>query len=162
VSLGRRSAGIRAGVPAGITTYSILGSKYGYELLWVLALSTVALIVFHLLGARMGVVTRKGLMALVRDSFAEARLFYTVYGVVLVIAAAIVLISGAPLVKILYLTQALNAVLLLAILPFMRRLALDPAVMGEQTLSTRGRWVTAGALAMIAASVGALFVLTAF
>ena len=96
------------------------------------------------------------------DSFAEARLFYTVYGVVLVIAAAIVLIPGAPLVKILYLTQALNAVLLLAILPFMRRLALDPAVMGEQTLSTRGRWVTAGALAMIAASVGALFVLTAF
>ena len=96
------------------------------------------------------------------DSFAEARLFYTVYGVVLVIAAAIVLIPGAPLVKILYLTQALNAVLLLAILPFMRRLALDPAVMGAQILSERGRWITAAALAMIAVSVGALFVLTVF
>jgi Mn2+/Fe2+ NRAMP family transporter len=386
-------AGLSDDDPAGITTYSILGSKYGYELLWVLALSTVALIVFHLLGARMGVVTRKGLMALVRenygprgagvaltallianlgtlcaefagvaaasevfhlsryfavplagllvsllvlrgsfhrvehvllalstvfltyvvsgflahpdwgeaakglvvpsiplqrdavlvavatlgttlapwglafiqsyavdkrlrvedlrfenidvivgglltgviglfivvacaatlhsqgtpindardaaealtplagnfasilfafgflgaallataivplstaysaaeafgrrsdldDSFAEARLFYAVYGVVLVIAAAIVLVPGAPLVKILYLTQALNAVLLLAILPFMRRLALDPAVMGNETLSARGRWITAVALAMIAASVGALLLLT--
>jgi hypothetical protein len=32
--------------PAGITTYSILGADSGYRLLWVLALSTVALIVF--------------------------------------------------------------------------------------------------------------------
>jgi Mn2+/Fe2+ NRAMP family transporter len=31
--------------PAGITTYSILGAKYGYRLLWVLAVSTAALIV---------------------------------------------------------------------------------------------------------------------
>jgi Mn2+/Fe2+ NRAMP family transporter len=61
-------AGLSDDDPAGITTYSILGAKYGYELLWVLALSTVALIVFHLLGARMGVVTRKGLMALVREN----------------------------------------------------------------------------------------------
>jgi NRAMP (natural resistance-associated macrophage protein)-like metal ion transporter len=101
-----------------------------------------------------------GQRADLNDSFAEARLFYTVYGVVLVIAAAIVLIPGAPLVKILYLTQALNAVLLLAILPFMRRLALDPAVMGAETLTARGRWITAGALCMIAASVAALLLLT--
>ena len=40
-------AGLSDDDPAGITTYSILGAKYGYELLWVLALSTAALIVFH-------------------------------------------------------------------------------------------------------------------
>src|SRR5262249_28492304 len=62
-------AGLSDDDPAGITTYSILGAKYGYELLWVLALSTVALIIFHMLGARMGVVTRKGLMALVRENY---------------------------------------------------------------------------------------------
>ena len=49
-------AGLSDDDPAGITTYSVLGAKYGYTLLWVLLLSTVALVVFHNLGARMGVV----------------------------------------------------------------------------------------------------------
>src|SRR5712691_2263138 len=40
-------AGLSDDDPAGITTYSILGADYGYRLLWVLALSTVALVVFH-------------------------------------------------------------------------------------------------------------------
>ena len=62
-------AGLSDDDPAGITTYSILGAKYGYQLLWVLALSTAALIVFHELGARMGIVTRKGLLALVRERY---------------------------------------------------------------------------------------------
>src|SRR6187551_197850 len=62
-------AGLSDDDPAGITTYSILGADYGYELLWVLALSTVALIVFHELAARTGVVTGKGLMRLVRERY---------------------------------------------------------------------------------------------
>src|SRR5215217_2260683 len=62
-------AGLSDDDPAGITTYSILGARYGYQLLWVLALSTAALIVFHELGARMGVVTGKGLLALVVERF---------------------------------------------------------------------------------------------
>src|SRR3954454_22717235 len=40
-------AGLSDDDPAGITTYSILGAKFGYRLLWVLAVSTIALIVFH-------------------------------------------------------------------------------------------------------------------
>lgn len=62
-------AGLSDDDPAGITTYSILGAKYGYELLWVLLLSTVALIVFHQLGARLGVVTGQGLTGLVRERY---------------------------------------------------------------------------------------------
>jgi NRAMP (natural resistance-associated macrophage protein)-like metal ion transporter len=62
-------AGLSDDDPAGVTTYSILGAKYGYEMLWVLALSTAALIIFHELGARMGIVTGKGLMALVRERY---------------------------------------------------------------------------------------------
>ena len=62
-------AGLSDDDPAGITTYSILGAKYGYELLWVLALATAALIVFHELGVRLGIVTGKGLLTLVREHY---------------------------------------------------------------------------------------------
>src|SRR5689334_407797 len=62
-------AGLSDDDPAGITTYSILGAKYGYEMLWVLALSTAALIVFHELGVRMGIVTGRGLLTLVRERY---------------------------------------------------------------------------------------------
>lgn len=58
-------AGLSDDDPAGITTYSILGSEYGYQLLWVLVLSTVALIVFHLIAVKIGIVTGKGLMTLI-------------------------------------------------------------------------------------------------
>jgi NRAMP (natural resistance-associated macrophage protein)-like metal ion transporter len=65
-------AGLSDDDPAGITTYSILGARFGYELLWVVALATGALIVFHELAARMGLVTGKGLVALVRERFGRA------------------------------------------------------------------------------------------
>jgi NRAMP (natural resistance-associated macrophage protein)-like metal ion transporter len=62
-------AGLSDDDPAGITTYSILGADYGYRLLWVLVLSTVALILFHELGARMGIATGQGLIGLVRERY---------------------------------------------------------------------------------------------
>jgi NRAMP (natural resistance-associated macrophage protein)-like metal ion transporter len=62
-------AGLSDDDPAGITTYSVLGAEYGYQLLWVLLLSTLALILFHDLGARLGIVTGQGLAGLVRDRF---------------------------------------------------------------------------------------------
>jgi Mn2+/Fe2+ NRAMP family transporter len=71
-----------------------------------------------------------------------------------------VLIPGAPLVKILFLSQALNAVLLLAILPFLRGLARDPDVMGEHRLGRYGSAVTAAVIALVAVSVVALGVLS--
>lgn len=64
-------AGLSDDDPAGITTYSVLGADYGYQMLWVLVLSTAALIVFHELGARMGLVTGKGLLAVVRERFGQ-------------------------------------------------------------------------------------------
>lgn len=62
-------AGLSDDDPAGITTYSVLGAKYGYQMLWVLVASTVALILFQDLGARIGVVTRQGLIGLVRQKY---------------------------------------------------------------------------------------------
>ena len=62
-------AGLSDDDPAGITTYSVLGADHGYQLLWVLLLSTVALVLFHDLAARMGVATGQGLLGLVRDRY---------------------------------------------------------------------------------------------
>jgi NRAMP (natural resistance-associated macrophage protein)-like metal ion transporter len=75
-------AGLSDDDPAGITTYSILGADYGYRLLWVLLLSTLALIVFHEAGARMGIATGQGLTGLIRER----------YGVRLAAAALLVLL----------------------------------------------------------------------
>ena len=62
-------AGLSDDDPAGITTYSVLGADHGYQLLWVLLLSTIALVIFHGLAARMGVVTGQGLIGLVRQRY---------------------------------------------------------------------------------------------
>ena len=62
-------AGLSDDDPAGITTYSVLGTQFGYQLLWVLTISTVALILFQQLGARIGVVTGQGLAGLIRQKY---------------------------------------------------------------------------------------------
>lgn len=59
-------AGLSDDDPAGITTYSILGAEYGYRLLWVIPLSTVLLICFHVLAVRLGAGSGKGFVGLVR------------------------------------------------------------------------------------------------
>jgi len=96
----------------------------------------------------------------VNDSLKEAPLFYASFVALVVVAAALILIPGTPLVPILFLSQALNAVLLLVLLPFMRRLARDPAVMGPHVSGRAARLLTGAALALVALSVGALAVLS--
>lgn len=96
----------------------------------------------------------------VNDTFEQAPLFYWTFISIVVVASAIVLVPGAPLIPILFLSQALNAVLLLVLLPFMRGLAKDPEVMGEHASGRAGRLLTGTALAVVAASVVALAVLT--
>jgi NRAMP (natural resistance-associated macrophage protein)-like metal ion transporter len=94
------------------------------------------------------------------DSFSEARSFYLSYAAVVAIAAVLVLIPGAPLIPILFLSQALNAVLLLVLLPFMRSLGKNRDLMGEHALAGADRWVTGIAFTLIAISVLALGILT--
>jgi NRAMP (natural resistance-associated macrophage protein)-like metal ion transporter len=52
----------------GITTYSVAGAQYGYELLWLMPLVAVALIIVQEMSARLGVITGKGLADLIRES----------------------------------------------------------------------------------------------
>src|SRR5207245_1585005 len=53
----------------GVTTYTAVGARYGYSLLWLLLLSTVGLLVIQEMCARMGAVTGKGLSDLIRERF---------------------------------------------------------------------------------------------
>ncbi len=94
------------------------------------------------------------------DSFRQAPLFYGAYGGSVLLAITFVLIPGAPLIPILFLSQALNAVLLLAILPFLRALARDAELMGSHRLGRFDSFVTAAVIALVAVSVIALGVLT--
>lgn len=65
---------------SGITTYSVAGARFGYGLLWTLIPTTVALIVIQEMVARMGVVTGKGLSALIRENFGVKTVFYMMAG----------------------------------------------------------------------------------
>src|SRR5436305_567627 len=53
----------------GIATFSQSGARYGYSLLWALAISGFCLAIVQELCARMGTVTGKGLADLIREQF---------------------------------------------------------------------------------------------
>jgi NRAMP (natural resistance-associated macrophage protein)-like metal ion transporter len=53
----------------GITTYSIAGARFGYDLLWVLLATQIALFVTQEIGARIGLATGQGLTGLIRERF---------------------------------------------------------------------------------------------
>jgi Mn2+/Fe2+ NRAMP family transporter len=52
----------------GITTYSVAGAHYGYDILWALGPCLLVLIVIQEMNARMGIVTGKGLADLIREN----------------------------------------------------------------------------------------------
>ena len=54
---------------AGITTYSVAGSHYGYALLWSFIPMVFLLIIVQEMVARLGVVTGKGLSDLIREEY---------------------------------------------------------------------------------------------
>ncbi len=62
-------AGLSDDDPAGITTYSVLGAEYGYQVLWVLLLSTIALVVFPRPGCTDGCRHGQGLIGLIRQRY---------------------------------------------------------------------------------------------
>ncbi|HEX8939672.1 MAG TPA: Nramp family divalent metal transporter [Candidatus Limnocylindrales bacterium] len=53
----------------GITTYSLAGARFGYDLLWVLLASQIVLFFTQEAGARMGLATGQGLTGLTRERF---------------------------------------------------------------------------------------------
>jgi len=60
----------------GITTYSLAGAHFGYNLLWSLIPITIMLIMIQEISARMGIVTGKGFAELIRENFGLKVSFY--------------------------------------------------------------------------------------
>jgi Mn2+/Fe2+ NRAMP family transporter len=92
------------------------------------------------------------------DPIHEAPVFYGTFAVVIVTAG--VLVPGAPLVPILYLSQALNAILLLPILVFVVGITRDRALMGEHASGRVGTVLAVVAIVLLALCVGALAALS--
>jgi Mn2+/Fe2+ NRAMP family transporter len=75
----------------GTATYSIVGARYGYHMLWMLLLVGISLVVIQEMCARMGVVTGKGLSDLIREEFGVRWTFFAM--AVLLVANIAVTIS---------------------------------------------------------------------
>jgi Mn2+/Fe2+ NRAMP family transporter len=67
----------------GITTYSIAGALYGYNLLWTLIPSFIVLVVIQEMNARMGIVTGKGLADLIRENAGVKVTFFIFIGLLI-------------------------------------------------------------------------------
>lgn len=67
----------------GITTYSVVGATFGYQMLWVFIPIIVALFVVQEMGVRMGAVTGKGLADLMREKYGVRLIFFAMIGLVL-------------------------------------------------------------------------------
>ncbi|HET7814862.1 MAG TPA: Nramp family divalent metal transporter [Candidatus Baltobacteraceae bacterium] len=68
----------------GIATYSAAGAAFGYRVLWVLVPLAISLIVVQEMATRMGVVTGKGLAALIRENFGVRISIFAMLGLFLI------------------------------------------------------------------------------
>jgi Mn2+/Fe2+ NRAMP family transporter len=68
----------------GITTYSLAGAVYGYNMIWTLLPAFLALIVVQEMNARMGIVTGKGLADLIRENAGVKVTFFIFLGMLLI------------------------------------------------------------------------------
>jgi Mn2+/Fe2+ NRAMP family transporter len=78
------SAGNDAG---GISTYSVAGADFGYGMLWLIPIMTLALVVVQEMAVRMGAVTGKGFAALIRERFGIRPSFFAMMALVISNAA---------------------------------------------------------------------------
>ncbi len=73
-------AGLSDDDPAGITTYSVLGTDHGYRLLWIIPASTILLVQFHLMAVRIGAATGKGFVGVIRERWGHGLGYAAVIG----------------------------------------------------------------------------------
>ncbi|MEQ1747882.1 MAG: divalent metal cation transporter [Prosthecobacter sp.] len=73
-------AGLSDDDPAGITTYSVLGTDFGYRLLWIIPASTILLVQFHLMAVRLGAATGKGFVGIIREKWGRGAGYFAVGG----------------------------------------------------------------------------------
>ena len=59
--------------PGTVTTCTVSGASYGYTMLWALLFATVATIIFQEMASRVGIVSGKGLGAILHTRRATSR-----------------------------------------------------------------------------------------
>jgi len=62
----------------GITTYSVVGAQFGYDLMWVVLASLLALAVTQEVGARLGLATGQGFGGLIRQQYGVPRAAFAI------------------------------------------------------------------------------------
>src|SRR5690606_23307605 len=67
--------------PGSLTLTSKLGSLYGYDLLWVVAVSTVLMLSFISMGARIGLATHKSLLQTFKAKWGNWASILTGFGI---------------------------------------------------------------------------------
>jgi Mn2+/Fe2+ NRAMP family transporter len=90
----------------------------------------------------------------VNKSFHEAPQFLGFYTTFIMIGAGVIMIPNAPLIKIMFLSQTVNGILLPFVLIIMLRLVNDPTIMGEYVNSKRMNiiaWITISILILLTA-----------
>lgn len=75
--------------PSGISTYSVAGAKTGYGLLWLSVATLPMTIAVQSMAAKVGLVTRKGLAAVIRQNYPRW---------VLYVAATLLVVSNIPII----------------------------------------------------------------
>lgn len=94
--------------------------------------------------------------------FGDAPHFYVLYTSLIVLGALVILIPGAPLIAIMYLSQVLNGMLLPFILVFMLILVNNRKLMGEHANGRLFNWLAWGVTAFVSALTLLLVVTTIF
>jgi len=69
--------------PGTVTVCTLAGVKFGYTLLWALALSILACLVLQEMAARLGVVTQKGLSEVLTSQFQNKILRFALIGIII-------------------------------------------------------------------------------
>jgi len=73
--------------PSKITVISILGAKYNYSMLWIVVVAIFFMTIFTTMSARIGIATKKSLLANISEKWGKAAAIFTGLGIFLVTAS---------------------------------------------------------------------------
>jgi len=85
----------------------------------------------------------------VNKTFAEAPQFYGLYSLLILMGVLTVIVSGLPLIKVMYWSQVLNGILLPLTLAFMVIIINKPKVMGNYVNKKFVNYVTVAAVGIL-------------
>lgn len=74
--------------PGTVTLCTLAGVKFGYQLLWAMTLSTIAIVVLQEMAARVGIITQKGLATVIKDQITSP--IFKKFAIMLILSAIVI------------------------------------------------------------------------